>query len=79
MPSPAAGELPIWVVYDHPSDYPEQYVARQHIVSGDGDRPTGSFVATKVLDDIRELMIKLGLVCITRSDEDDPVILETWL
>jgi hypothetical protein len=72
-------ELPMWVVYDHPSDYPEHYVARQHIVGIDGEEPTDRMMASFTLDSIRTELADLGLICVTRSEGDDPVIVETWL
>jgi hypothetical protein len=71
--------LPMWVVYDHPADYPEHYVARQHIVGISGREVTGRVMVSLALDSIRAALSNLGLVCVTRSDEDDPVIVETWL
>jgi hypothetical protein len=71
--------LPMWVVYDHPSDYPEHYVARQHIVGIAGDEATNRMMMAATLESIRTALGNLGLVCITRSEEDDPVIVETWL
>jgi hypothetical protein len=71
-------DLPMWVVYDHPSDYPQQYVARQHIIGVAGQRPTGRMMAG-TLDSIRAALANLDLVCLARSEADDPVIVETWL
>jgi len=68
----------MWVVYDHPSDYPDEYVARQHVVGVAGQQPTDRMM-TGTLESIRVALTNLGLVCITRSEEDDPVIVETWL
>jgi hypothetical protein len=74
----AATDLPLWVVYDHPSDYPRDYVARQHIIGVAGQRPTDR-IMTGTLDSIRVALANLGLIRLTRSDADDPVIVETWL
>jgi hypothetical protein len=71
--------LPMWVVYDHPSDYPEQYVARQHVVGVAGDTSTDRLMAAESLDNIRAALANLGLVCLTRNPQDDPVIVEVWL
>ena len=69
----------MWVVYDHPSDYPEHYVARQHVVGTGGDEATDRVLASPTLESLRVALAEIGLVCLTRSDEDDPVIVETWL
>jgi len=73
------GELPMWVVYDHPSDYPQHFVARQHVVGSAGQQPTDRMMVSSTLESVRVALANMGLVCITRSDEDDPVIVETWL
>jgi hypothetical protein len=67
--------LAIWVVYDHPKDYPDGYVARRF----ENDKPTASFVASKNLAVLQSTMIEMGLVRLMRSPEDGRVILETWL
>lgn len=73
------GDLPMWVVYDRPSDYPAHYVARQHVVGIAGQQPTDRAMVSDTLDSIRLALANLGLTCITRSADDDPAIVETWL
>lgn len=69
----------MWVVYDHPSDFPGHYVARQHIIGIAGQQPTGRAMCSLTLEPIRAALSNLGLVCLARSEQDDPVIVETWL
>ena len=72
--------LPIWVVYDHPADFPDAFVARQHIATGDGAGPTTAYITGDDLDAIRRFLQQLlGLVKRDRQPDDDPVIVETWL
>jgi len=71
--------LPMWVVYDHPADFPNTYVARQHIIGISGQEATDRTMEADTLESIRAAMVNLGLTCITRSPEDDPVIVEVWL
>lgn len=71
-------DLPLWTVYDHPSDYPEHYVARQYTIGIAGAHPTNRVMASESLDAIRVAMTNTGLVCITRSENDDPTIVEVW-
>lgn len=71
---PAPG-LPIWVIYDHPTDWPDHYVARLWI----GERPTGDMVLTFDLDLMREHLASRGFVRFDRVPEDDAKIVETWL
>jgi hypothetical protein len=73
------GRLTMWTVYDHPDDYPDGFCARMHTVGkgvtatpymmGAGPRP----------DELREVFRAAGLHCIARQDNDDSVIVETWL
>jgi hypothetical protein len=67
--------LPIWVIYDHPKDYPNSYVARCFIY----EQPTNSIIVADDLERLRDTMIEMGLVKLMRMPGDDPVILETWL
>lgn len=67
--------LPIWTLYDHPRDYPTEYVARLFI----GEKPTDQVLTSKSLDLLRSEMVARGLSCLTRSPGDDPKIIETWL
>jgi len=74
------GVLSLWVVYDHPIDYPDAYVARLHEVSGQGrQRVTHHVLTADNLTEIRAALAAFGLTRISRSVEDDPVIVETWL
>lgn len=69
----------LWTIYDHPSDYPSGFIARLHLVVDGTGGPTPKVFACDQLEPLREQMRTMGLTCITRSPEDDPVIVETWL
>ena len=71
----------IWVVYDHPTDYPDDYVARKFTVTHKDDKgtPTDEILVSKRLEDIREVMRFKRLIAIARFTVDDPKIIETWL
>ena len=72
--------LQIWTVYDHPTDYPDNFVARRFDVDGDGVRPTSNIIIAPDLDTLRNvLQFQMGLSCITRYADDDPNIVEVWL
>lgn len=77
-PDPVS-DLVLWTVYDHPSDYPDQYVARQFVVGIGGQRATDRVMAHVDLESIRAVLSHAGLVRVERHPTDDPVILETWL
>lgn len=67
--------IDIWTVYDHPSDWPDWYVARRF----DGEEPTDDMLMNRSLAALRDSLADMGLTCLARSQEDDPVIVETWL
>ena len=72
--------LSVWTVYDHPSDYPGHYVAREFLVHPDGPVMTDNVITSLQLEWLRDqLEYDMGLACLTRSPEDDPKIVETWL
>jgi hypothetical protein len=67
----------IWVVYDHPSDYPEDYVARMWL----NGVATETCIVNKSVWAIRVI---IGhnyplLRCLPRIPEDDPCVVECWL
>lgn len=66
--------LEMWTVYDKPADAPTQFIARKFI----GLIPTGEVVITETLTKLRAQKPR-HLSTITRSEGDDPVIVETWL
>jgi hypothetical protein len=73
--------LSMWVVYDHPKDFPDHYVARQWLVRAASVSPTTSVVQSDDLETIREMMLtQMGKHCIGRCyDGDDPKIVEVWI
>jgi hypothetical protein len=70
--------LEMWVVYDHPRDMPDCFVARKWLIYGGRTEPTNALRAAGTLDEVRA-MLPAGLVCLTRNEEDEPQIVETWL
>jgi len=69
-------ELVIWTIYDHPKDFPNCFVARKYLNA----TPTGEVIVSQKLDDIRSILSSVyGLVVLSRDENDDPVIVETWL
>lgn len=74
-----ATDLPLWVIYNHPTDFPDQYVARKHVASSTGVQPTDLVLTSTDLDELRTTLRNQGLIQVPRSDTDDPVIVETWL
>ena len=64
-----------WTIYDHPSDYPDKYVARKF----KGEDPTQDYVTHSEVSVIRQWLESEGLVCLTRHESDDACIMETWI
>lgn len=67
--------LPIWTVYENPTDYPGQFVARLW----HGTEPTGEMMLFEDLAAVRHAMLRKALYRLPRRPEDDPVIVETWI
>ena len=66
----------IWVVYDHPRDYPNCYVARLW----EGEQKTESIIISTSLQKIQDVLeFEMGLTKLMPMQGDDPVILETWI
>lgn len=62
------------VIYENPTDYPHQFVARLFI----GNSPTNILSVKNTLKEIRAL-IPCDYTRIERFQGDDPVIVETWI
>jgi len=75
-----SNDLFIWTAYDHPSDFPDYYVARKFSVNNNG--PTDEFCLANTFDELYERVQErspyyLDFIC--RSPEDNPVIMGTWI
>lgn len=68
----------LFCVYHNPADFPGQYVARRW-VGLDPDYAPAAVAPT--LEEVREKLLKdnPGLTRLDRQENDDPVIVETWL
>ena len=69
-----------YAIYDHPSDYPNNFVVRRwEVVRGvPVAMPCGNPVLTETLEAARAV-VPPGFVNIGRFENDDPVILEVWI
>jgi hypothetical protein len=76
------GVLNIWTIFDHPLDFPNDYVARRFEVGAAPDpgetRATDDVIIGE-LRIIRTSFRRCGLTCLKRSDADEPQIIESWL
>ena len=69
----------MWVLYDHPKDFPDKYVARKwHVQTGRGT-PTDEIITDDQLDELRKKMQHKCLTKIQRNTINDPIIIETWM
>jgi hypothetical protein len=78
-PAPDKEPLWIWVIYDHPRDFPNAFVARPQFETVDGIKQFGEGYAAPDLEVLRDHMRRMGLVCLARHPDDDPVIIEVWI
>lgn len=76
MSEPRALEL--WTIYDHPRDFPGEWVARR-FMSDQPQRGPFDLIRSDSLDNLRHVLATKGLVCLSRHESDDPKIVETWL
>jgi len=75
---PDSGALDLYVVFDHPKDFPGHYVCRRQIVV-QGETIDAECVIGSDLEAIRQLLIEMGLIRMDRHPEDDSKILEFWI
>jgi hypothetical protein len=69
-----------YVIYDHPSDYPDELVCRRiAITAGAMIWDKEPFWTGQNIEEIRLILMGRGLVCLMRDPDDDPVIVETWM
>ena len=71
--------LTMYSVYDHPTDYPDMYVARLSNVTIKGFTPTDILIKSPCLKTLRNALSSMGLERMERSKLDDPTIIEVWL
>jgi hypothetical protein len=73
--------FPVWVIYDHPRDFPQHFVARKQVAMEGYVVASGVFLLATDLERLRErlLTVQPGLVRLDRHPSDDPVIVETWI
>ena len=71
-------KLDCWTVYDHPSDYPNDWVARKFVVEAGVVSRTDDVLTSRAL---RRLHKKLpaGLHRLNRHPQDDPKIVEVLI
>ncbi len=73
-----SSELPMYVVYKHPRDFPGQWVVRRQVVRGHQILVAKESAQFASLEEARKA-VPPGLYCQPRFPEDDPVIYEVWM
>lgn len=73
--------LVMFAIYEHPTDYPNDYVVRRLFVFP-GEEAARAEIQPWYIDRTLEAVrtqIPPGMFCLGRCEGDDPKILETWL
>lgn len=71
--------LSIWTLYDHPFDCPDMFLLRRWVVVDGVERVCPEYFACAAIEPLRDKMRERGLICMPRSDGDEPKIVESWL
>ena len=66
--------IPLICVYDHPTDYPDKFIARLW----DCNVPTHIMATADTLEELRE-KIPNTMVRMDRHPQDDPCVVEVWI
>lgn len=72
----------LYCVYDHPKDYPDDYVLRRFVVKPDLLDPVPDeepILVVRLLTTIQEWAMVRGLHFIPRSPQDDACIIGTYV
>lgn len=67
--------LPMWNLFNSPTDFPGMYVARLFY----NDEPQDKVLICEDLAELRKIMINKGLARLERHDSDPAQFIETWL
>lgn len=68
--------VPMIVIYEHPGDYPSQYVARVFDIDG----PKHIIMLKDTLMEIqKEIQENTNMIFTGRNKEDDPCIVGVWI
>lgn len=73
---------PIWTIYDHPSDYPDCFVARAYPIGSLEPDPNEPALTAATVEELRKKVqarARFVLDCLPRDHDDDPCVVESWL
>lgn len=71
--------LDMWTVYENPSDYPGEYVARRFVVAMGRYGPTTDVVRGDTLEQLQDKLNGLGRTWMPRHHDDEAQVLGVWL
>lgn len=79
MPIETRDVLSIWTITKSPRDFPGLFVARRHIAHAGATAATDDLYSSHAIEPLRALFRERGLARIPRAQQDDPVIVESWI
>lgn len=71
-----------WTIFDHPTDYPDHFVARRWVAARNGATiQTQDVMTSKHLDELRGALVEAypDLTRLSRMPGDEPHIIEVWI
>ena len=69
-----------YVIYDHPTDFPDDFVVRRFYIGLGIPMPELPIVGTaKTIEEARKWVPDSHSYCIQRLEQDDPNIAEVWM
>jgi hypothetical protein len=72
--------MTVWAVYDHPTDYPEGYAAREYEIRPGEYRPTHNVIQAPDLETLRRILREeMGKSVAHHFAKIDTTILEVWM
>jgi len=72
--------LKIYTAYDHPKDFPNHIVVRCWIILAGKTVPVlEPRILASTIEEVREYMLRRGLVILPRETMDEPVIIESYI
>ena len=69
--------LSMYVIYDHPRDFPDNIVVRRFDIGPGWSRPAEVWALVETLEQARE-KVPPGLTLLPRDPADDYGIIESW-
>jgi endonuclease V-like protein UPF0215 family len=75
----AVDGLPMIVVYEKPTDFPEMFVARLFDIQAGAHRATEIAAMAETYGEVIEKIPWNDMFCIKRMLDDDPCIVESWI